>query len=363
MQPPRMRYVAGRLESILEECPKPGPGAREIGNWLYEPGKGFYAASRVATSVTDPEEVSQLLDKALVGDVALEGAQLHPQPIAAHYQIDLDEQRMIRITLTPKARLIGQWMDAGDGQLYRLEGLRWPQMETHLRPDELQQHLAWFHTQKGWTVHETGLPLSWAYYVDEEGNLQFFWEAEGIEGGPVVDLGEWLYVPDEGLFRREPPVQIPVLSDGLVVPAGGVSHFLRSYRSQLDLVSGLFATESPIQRAGLQARLLEDGRVETSPYEERAPGYEQAALRRWDELVFVPNSGFWLLPKHMVLPEEWRARRVIDIDQLDDLRPYLVEVDPRLMPPTEQRARLTQLRPAAKRLARSPAHRDQFGCD
>jgi superfamily II DNA or RNA helicase len=353
---PQWRYLDGRLEEIVPELPQPGPTARRIGDWYFEPKTGFFPVGHRPRIIQEPDQVSLLLDGALVGDLEIVGARLHHDPRPARYQIALGPDDMLQVLLYLDkpgdlgvgARLVGQWLDNGQRELYRLEGVRWGQIVTRLSADQLQPHLAWLHAQKGWTVHETGIPLSWGYQLDDQGNLHFFWQAEQGEEGAVVDLGHWLYVAGEGLFRREPPVAIRSLSDGLMVPHVQLAHFLKEHRSDLELVPHLFAPESPIRRAGLQARLLDDGRIELVPIVERTAGYEQAQIRQWEELLFVEGVGFRFLPLQLVLPLEYRERTIVAVEQLEELRPYLIDVDHRLLPPKERRVLITQLRPAER---------------
>lgn len=333
----------------------------ELKGWTYYPKEGFYSKgehSLLQKTVLKGDQISHALNE-YVGIIQeyLEGTQIAPDPASPSYQIYFDSQWDLHIVsylfergdLTlPYSRCFGDWVYIEDEGFYRLEGKRFDEVETVVPkarvPEFISQNRTWLNKQPGFHTHLINVESHLTYHVDAEGRLNFDSQIDLEESGQKpIDFQNWIYIPGQGFYQKLASQQNLPVRSGTSISVDQLSLFIKMHRDELNSVPGFFSKESPIAKMGLNVELNDQGVIAVTPDYQRHPDYKERELRFYDEYVYIPGEGFHQLPIDPKIPERFRHPVEITPEnqdlflsyELDQIRPFIDEIDPRLQHPKE----------------------------
>ncbi|MDE3047525.1 MAG: DEAD/DEAH box helicase, partial [Verrucomicrobiota bacterium] len=147
------------------------------------------------------------------------------------------------------------------------------------------------------------------------------------------------------------------LHPGLKVPASEISSFISAHKEDLEQVQGFYNPNMPIQKNGLYLTLNDEGLIAIFPKMEYTPGVDPMSLTRFGDFLFQEGKGFSEIPPAARLPERYQHPMVIQEPQeaaflayeLEPLRPYILEIDPRLIAPHDLRLQIRKITPSKKK--------------
>ncbi len=375
---PLVVYLAGekRIESIryLKEegafqtvfaKKKPLPSMAEEGvaiddKWLYLPGRGFtlqapdpffemgkISKERVDAFLTSHEK---LVAKTLVGE------SIHLGSIVPSYELKITKERELVIAtyafekgdLQQKgAELFGKWIYLPKKGFFRLEGALFKEKEVRIAKEQVSRfvssHRIWLGGFEGFATHVSTVESRMGYRLISD-KLEFFLRAEygeEVETGELYDFKEWVYLVGKGFYARSAESgRDSVLRSGLSLSSQEIPRFIDSNQEELESISGFFAPMSPLEKAGLEVTLSEEGKIRISPYFFFTPGKK---VRLFGHYTYVEGEGFFRIPADKQLPAQYLVAKEISKKdepyfvgyELDLLYPYITTIDPRLKKPKE----------------------------
>lgn len=343
--------------SKAEKNPIPKKG-HLIGDWLYVPKEGFYAMGEHAllmNPILKGEKISQALNEHLpVIESYLEGTQVHEDPLEVSYNIFFDDQWNLHIStfvfdfgdLTkPHSAYFGDWAYLEDKGFYRLEGIRFEDMESIIPrsrvSDFVSQNRSWLNTQEGFATYLISIESHLTYHLDEKNTLSFESRTEYKEGAETIDFDNWVYIQGQGFYQKSTPHLGLPLHPGVKVDEHGISLFIRMNKEELEGVSHFFSSRSPVSKIGLNISLNDDEVISTFPQYELLPEYRDSNLKFFDDYVYTPEEGFHELPIDPKLPERFRRQYEVSPEnqevflefELEQLKEFAFDIDKRLVRP------------------------------
>ena len=125
------------------------------------------------------------------------------------------------------------------------------------------------------------------------------------------------------------------------IPRQEVSSFLSAHFEELEQVQGFLSPEPVIRKMGLAITLTEDGKISIAPKMEYDPSIDPTKLQFLGDWIFIEGKGFSEIPPASRLPERYRESAILNPSQeaaflafeLEPLKPYILEIDPRLAKP------------------------------
>lgn len=340
-----------------------------IAGWRFVEGMGFYPSDQkqlAEKSRLGGQDVSRILNEHLaLLKTCLEGASVHSDPVQVSYTLAFDSSWNLQITtylLSPgdlsrgHSRYFGEWAYLDDDGFYRLQGMRFKEIETIVPADLVggfvSQHRTWFNSQECFQTHVVGVEAQLTYSVSSSNQLTFY---RGIatsnptEG--IKDFSPWVYVPGQGFYSKTSShIGLPI-KPGISLHADQIPLFIRSNSEELKLVPGFFNPRSPLVVSSLQVEIDKDGRIEIKPFDEVDPIFAGKKLQFFEEYVYVEGEGFSEVPQSSRLPVKYRQAVHIDpkdeesfvLYELDAIRPFVSSIDPRLTPPQHMHMEVTGL--------------------
>lgn len=331
-----------------------------IDGWLYIPGDGFYAQERhqlLATPRIPAEQISEALNEHLaIIESRLEGVSLYRDPLQLSYALNFDPEWNLHINAYaftpgdlshPRSRYFGEWIYLqGDG-FYRIEKDRFGKVETiissHDMEDFIRHERAWLNAQEGFHVYLTNIEAELTYQLSPESRLTFS-KLVSIDEANLEnkDFGSWMYVSGKGFYSKVGGYTGLQLRAGITINADQIPLFIRMNREELQLIPGFFSEKNPLARMGLNISLL-DSTVSVAPEYEILPEHAKKDVRFFDDVVYIEGEGFYELPFDHRLPEQFQHAMVLAPEmlplffthELDALKPYIINIDPRLVKPAE----------------------------
>lgn len=366
-----MLHIAGKDQKKSSK----GPRGYVIDGWRFVPNDGFYAEkphTLLEKPILQGEELSQFLNEhSAIVFKYLEGTEIHTDPVRPSYELNFDAKWNLHIVphlfepgdLTKgSSRVIGDWTYVDGKGLYLIEAGRFSGLETVISaqqmPDFITQNRIWLNSQKGFQTHISSIDCPIAYKLSSANRLTFS-HTLAVEKGKAKskDFGPWVYWQDRGFYPKTTVYQSPLLQADLSISADQIPLFVRMNRDELTLVPGFFSSHCPVLRAGLSLKIDDKGKISVQPEYELLPEYRHKTVKFFDDLVFVENEGFHDLPFEARLPEKFS--RPVDLEEgelehflseeLDELDPYILQKDPRLIKPRKLEAVLTEVVSAKER--------------
>lgn len=327
--------------------------------WRFVPGDGFYAQKphslisqpTICGEALEPflDEHAQLVAKYLKGD------SLHIEPIRPSHHLFFDDSWNLHIQMylfavgdlsLPKTRFFGRWVYLEGQGFYRLESMRFDEIET-LVPSEdvsefITQYRTWINTQEGFQVYLTSVDCPIVYRMSPHNRLTFSRDIS-LEQRDVKskDFGSWIYWQGRGFYPKATLQQSPLLQSDLSLNANQIPLFIRMNREELALVHGFFSEHCPVLRAGLNVALNPNETISIVPEYELLPEYRDKKVKFFDDFVYVEGEGFHSLPIEARLPEKYYTAADLEGEELDhfitfeiaEIDSYILQKDPRLVRP------------------------------
>lgn len=358
-------HVYAQDLNIAKEQPQYSSGIPLAhGNWVFIPGEGFYSEEPhilLKTPLLSGTELSEaLIQHGHFIAAFLKNEMVHFDPVDLSYQLIFDKNWNLHIKsyvfemgdLTKGySRLIDNWIYLEGKGFYPLKQKRFEAAETvipiqHIS-DFITDNRAWLNSQEGFETHVSSLEYQMSYQVSSEGRLTFQRTlTHSKENVRIQDFGAWVYVEGTGFYSKNATVLQTAIRPELSLSSGQIPLFIRMNRSELALVPGFFSDRCPILQVGMKLSLDADLKtLHIHPDYSLLSSYHEKSVRFFDDVVYTPGEGFYELPSDLRLPE--RFHHAIDLqgeefsrflkEELEHLDKWIIEIDPRLVSPKQQR--------------------------
>jgi superfamily II DNA or RNA helicase len=333
-----------------------------IGDWVFVEGKGFYRKYTdpfMGKSEVKALDIGSLLTRSAAILQPRLNVLLHLDSVPARYWLYFDENASLHVQLfifepgdlsQPQAACFFPWVFLPSPEntkgFWKLEELMFDSVERIVLrgrvADFIDRHRHWLHQFTGFQVHLGSLEAHMIYSFNDQGSLLFTAKLEFPEHTEeAIDFGEWVYVKGQGFYMKKQNRGRMPLHPGMSVPESEIPAFLTAHREDLEHVDGFFVEPSPVIRGGLAIHVTSEGRIALHPIYEYTPDVNPADVRFYGDFAYLKNHGFTELPTAARLPERFRHVTKIPEHQeaaflvydLDPLRPYILEMDPRLKKP------------------------------
>jgi len=349
------------------------PAGISIGEWRYVAGKGFYRQHSDPLSgktvITEPE-IGPLLKQSAKNIQPWLDAPIHLEPVSSQYLLRFDEDGNLHIQLyvfepndlfQPHAASFFPWVflpaplghlqsQIEDGKasygFWQLNELMFDTAEKIVPraevADFIDRHRHWLQQFPGFQIHLGSLEAHLTYAFTDDGSLAFSAEIDFPEQlEETIDLDEWVYIKGQGFYMKKQNRGRMPLHPGLVIAKEEIGSFLASHKEDLEQVNGFFAAASPVVKIGLAIHVTEEGRIAIEPKREYVAGIDPSHVHFYGDFAYVDGAGFSELPSAARLPERYRSAMIIPQHQeaaflvydLEPLKPFALEVDPRLNRP------------------------------
>ncbi|MBA3721298.1 MAG: DEAD/DEAH box helicase [Parachlamydiaceae bacterium] len=336
--------------------------AISIDGWTYIPKQGFFAEEPhilLQSPYLEGEDLSDALSEygRMIAKF-LTDCEVHLDPILPSYKLWLDSEWDLHIhyyLFEPNdlskghSALLGDWVYLDDDGFYHLKEKRFETIETVIPAyqisDFVTQHRAWLNNQENFQVHIRSLEYQLSYNVSNTSRLTFTRTIAKVkEDAKPQDFGAWVYLEDYGFYPKSMSSYGLLVKPGLSLSAEQVPLFIKMNRDELSLIPGFFSAVCPIIKMGLKVELTPQNTIKVQPKYDVVQGHRDKPLKLYDDFVFVEGEGFHELPIELRLPEKFRhaveleggERDVFLLTELDEIRKYIIELDPRLAKPKER---------------------------
>jgi superfamily II DNA or RNA helicase len=226
--------------------------------------------------------------------------------------------------------------------------------------DFVNKHRLWLHHFPGFQTHLGSLESHLTYRLGKDGELIFDAELNFPQDYEQMHhFDEWVYIKGQGFYMKKQNQGRLPLHPGLHVPKDEISNFISNHKEELEQVQGFFNSASPIQKTGLVVSLNEAGQISVVPKIEYASGMDLKGLRMFGDYAYFEGKGFSELHPLARLPDRYREPVVIPTAQeaaflafeLEPLKPYLLEIDPRLLRPVNLKLKIRKIQKDRKKRA------------
>jgi SNF2 family DNA or RNA helicase len=344
-----------------------------IGDWTFVEGKGFYRNKQ------DPLLNQHIITKEHIAEALNNSTQIlqaylpvfpEKRPCRYHLYFDAEENFHIELYIfepkdmsSPKAKCYSPWAYLPGKGFYHLEEWLFEGKEKIIPKNDIadfiNNHRLWLQNFPGFQIHLRSLESHLTYRIDQEGNLRF--EAElNVPEENAHHFDEWVYIDHRGFFmKKEASRRLPI-HPGLIVPKEEVSHFIQTHKEDLEQVQNFYNPISPIQKIGLNIKINEENKITLTPQIDYAPGITAKDIRRFGDYVYVEGKGFSDLMKEGKFPERYQQTTTIEPAQeasfltfdLERLKPYILNMDTRLLRPESLKLNIRKIVPTRKKRGR-----------
>ena len=207
---------------------------------------------------------------------------------------------------------------------------------------------------EGFAIHFGSFQERLLFKISKEGNLQFVRKLKvPQEFKKVIDYGAWVYVEGKGFYGKK-GLNIPALPE--MVEKTEIAYFLNKKSKDLDQINGFFLDENPLEKVGLKIGLNEKNRIVIEQKIIPRKGVKLEEIEFFEPFVYLKNQGFFKLPPHLRLPEEYREKKELPLSkesffvhyELERLKKFILEIDPRLVRPEKLSLKLTKLKKSGR---------------
>lgn len=338
-----MRSVYHEKSAILQLIPdqdeQPASfkekGSIHIPGWLFIRGKGFvkeeflFKSSRIALKSAIPD-----LLKAYQQEISLRSKNfsVNSTPAQVKYTLAFTEEWSLSIS--------AYLLEEGDLQLpasWLLNDLAYIQdkgfiftkermfSKAHFKIDLdhvisfIHERRSWLSQIKGFEIHPGALESELDYSLTEEGNLIFRSRTKAEKGKRIKEFGPWVYVEGLGFFSKEPGIQTFSIRPDSMVTKEHVPLFIREKRDELKMIRGFFVGDCPIEEATLELKPEGPDRLMIRPHFVFGESLAGKRIRFFEDAVYVEGEGFFELPPHLRLPEEYRTEKILGKEEIASL--------------------------------------------
>ncbi len=342
-----------------------------IGEWIYVEDKGFYRRRYdpiFAEDVIPRDRMAYVLSHSTK---FLEGyLPIHVEKRPCQYLLRFDPEGNLHIELyvlepgdmksagsscfVPWAYVPGQGFFLLEEWLFEGKEKIVPHKEV---AEFVNRHRLWLHNFPGFQTHLGSLESHLTYHLDAEG-LKFDAELNFSENYEETHhFDEWVYIKGQGFYmKKEARGRLP-LHPGLKIPPNEISSFIQTHRDDLEQVQGFYNPTLPIQKNGLYLTIEAQGLIAILPKMDYTPGVDPSTLIRFGDYIYEQGKGFAEIPPNARLPERYQHPIVIQEPQeaaflayeLEPLKPYILEIDPKLVTPHDLKLKVRKVLPSKKR--------------
>lgn len=343
-----------------------------IGDWFYLEGKGFYRRRN------DPILSENLISADKIAEALSRSAKLlqpflliFPEKKKCQYTLRFDAQGNLHIELyvfepgdlrSEEASCFIPWVYVPDKGFYLLDDWLFEGKEKIIPKKEMadfiNKHRLWLHNFPGFQTHLGSLESHLIYSLSPEDQLSFDAELNFPEHFEETHhFDEWVYIKGQGFYmKKEARGRLPI-HPGQRVAKEEISEFIAAHKEELEQVQKFYNSNLPIQKTGLYVTLNEENKIAILPKMEYAPGVDASKLRRFGDFVYTEGKGFSEIPAAARLPERYQEPTVIQPAQeaaflayeLEPLKPYILQIDPRLTKPEDLKIKIRRIVPNKKK--------------
>lgn len=345
-----------------------------VGEWRYVEGKGFYKENHDPLLSADTileEKVGYVLSQST--KVLEEYLPIFSEKRSCQYVLRFDSAGNLHIELyvvepgdlkSEKSACFVPWAYISGKGFYLLDDWLFEGKEKVVPKREVAEfintHRLWLHNFPGFQTHLGSLESHLTFHLSEEA-LSFDAElnfSENYEDTHHFD--EWVYIKGQGFYmKKEARGRLPV-HPGLKVPKEEISSFISSHKEELEQVHGFYNSEIPFTKYGLCLTVNDDDLIALHPNMEYRKGIDPRELKRYGDYIYVEGKGFSEIPQMSRLPSRYQHPTVITESQesaflayeLEPLKPYILEIDPRLVEPDNLKLKIRNILPSRTKKGR-----------
>jgi SNF2 family DNA or RNA helicase len=326
---------------------------RKVGEWVFVEGLGFYrknSSPLFQEKVILEERIGETLNS--YHKELGKFLPIHPEPKPAKYCLHFDTALNLHVVLDmPASAIFYPWIYVSQEGFYRITDWLFPALEKVVPKKEvadfINKNRLWLHQFPGFQTHIGSLDSYLTYTMDEA--LCFDVEL----AFPIEDMhrfDEWIYIRGQGFYMKKDSGRFP-LHPGLCVQKEEISSFIDKHHEELEQVQGFFTSVIPIVQMGLSIGLNEEGLITTTPKIQYASNVDPSKIQFFGEYFYMEGKGFSAIPLTLNVPEKYRLVQVISREmeaaflgyELDPLKPYILEIDPRLKKPSSIRLKIRKV--------------------
>ncbi len=344
-------------------------GARSgvvLGDWRYVEGEGFYRRR------DDPFLAQERIDAKQIGAALSHSVKtlqrflpIFVEERKCQYHLQFDDTGALHIHLyvfevgdmqSERAQCFYPWVYLPDRGFFLLQDFLFEGKEKIIPKEQMAEfinrHRVWLHNFPGFATHLGSLESHLIYRMSPEGTLSFDAHLNfPDEYEKMWHFDEWVYIEGQGFYmKKEARGQLP-LHPGLQIEKERINAFIREHKEELEQVSGFYNVQAPLQKMGLRLKITPNGLIEIVPTLLYAPGVDPAHLQTFGDYIYQERKGFSEIPLASRLPERYRQSQIIEASQeaaflafeLEPLKPYILEIDPRLIAPTQLRLKIRKI--------------------
>ncbi|MDN3504552.1 MAG: DEAD/DEAH box helicase [Rhabdochlamydiaceae bacterium] len=340
-----------------EEFEFPSDGNEiEVSNWIYRPDFGFFPIENdplFESDIIERNSIRVLFRRYLeLVKRKLKNRAISFEDVEPKYDLKMTKQGELHIKLyafkkgdldLKSSFFFHPWAYISGHGFFKFTELMFDTDNKVITKENLAEFIshyrAWLSNYDGFHTHLSSMESKLEYEVRMDKTLIFHTTEDfGSESEGVVDLGEWLYIKDQGFFSKNMSGVHSFLKAGMELKQADVSGFIRSHEPELELVQGFFSTTCPVAKMGLKVYINAGGVIEVDPLIHYTIGYEDKKVVIFDEYAFVQGEGFSRIPESSLLPSGYEKHKEIPafleqhflFQELDDLKPYIVYLDKQL---------------------------------
>lgn len=346
--PTAIAFEGGRLRVEHEaKQKKEDVEAHTLDGWNYRSGEGFFARKGEGffnRNFIPANEIGEAVEKHR--EVMEKFFEIHDEKLQLSYAMRFDEQwnwcfsAYLKKPGDLKGALFGKWVYQKQG-FFSVEGMLFETEEARLAPHKVapfvNHHRVWLNTQEGFQPHLASIESHLTYKVSEQGVLTFHSKAyAGDEPKGAHDFGDWIYYEGQGFFSKQHARLGQVVRPNLEVHGDKISSFIKVNREELESIPHFFTTRLPVQRRGVEAKVLTPTSIALCPTYEGEKG-----IRFFGDFAYLEGEGFSELPAEFRLPEFLQREREIEgkelagflHDTLPAYEKYFSAIDPQMRRP------------------------------
>lgn len=342
-----------------------------IGEWLFVEGKGFYRRRHdpiLSENLIPEERISYALNQS--GKALEPFLTLDLEKRNCNYILHFDPDGNLHIELyvletgdmkSERAACFVPWAYVPDHGFYLLDEWLFEGKEKVIPKAEVAEfvnkHRLWLHNFPGFQTHLGSLESHLTYHLNEEG-LSFDTELNFPENYEETHhFDEWVYIKGQGFYmKKEARGRLP-LHPGLKISKEEISSFIAVHKEDLEQVQGFYSPDLPILKNGLYLTINDDGLIAIFSKMEYVPGVNPILLVRFGDYIYMEGKGFSEIPPAARLPERYQHPSVIQAPQeaaflayeLEPLKPYILEIDPRLVVPHDLQLKVRRVIPSKRK--------------
>lgn len=348
----------GELHVKRSEAVTKPQGGLEVNGWRFIPNVGFQfdaAYGFKAQEMFEGQALSEILtaQKEVLNSLLTE--KVHGESITLIPHLSFDEGWNLHIDYfyktpgdlsSPRTRLIHNWIYIENEGFFPLHSMEFEHIATVIPIEKVSDFVtrkrSWLSGQEGFQTHVRSMEYQIGFEVTEQNRLIFTRRfEEGSENKNMQDFGVWIYVEGKGFYSKSAGVSSFLLRPGLSINPDQIPIFVKMNTSELELIPGFFCSRSPVADVFLNVELFKNRSIQVTPSYELRKDLKQKRVEHFDDVIYVEDEGFYILPTDLLLPLKYQRMQVIEGDQieeflhqeLEEIRPFINKLDPKLETP------------------------------